>query len=446
MGAELNPTWHQWTAESVVEAGGIPLNARIGTLSGGHRTRGSRSDQHTRTATAPHRTFEDGSRHGPDTHGRTPMASDPLPFAHSAAARAELLLGRARLVRRVTERVAPTGLVSAPCESRVLESALLLHLLTAEDVAPDAADRLRRCLKGALDTGTPDAVQAALGRAALGDTLTGSESATWALSAFEHFTAPRKRLMFQTLLAELGACEHPVPAARSVRVDGQQSWLRLEMRAIEILLAHGNGSGHTIAADDWTQLAPAVRPGPVWEGNHLARLLGLLALRKHPEHRPAVRRALHAVVAELRPDGGLPYITGLDVFATAIAGLALAKSGAPATLLASMADTLAAQQNPDGGFGYTVGVRQSDVDDTSYAIEFLRTAAARAHGTAIERAEAYLLAQRNPDGGFPTFVAGTPSEVTIGGQSRPPRGRGAGRRVHREPGRSRRRAGTQLEP
>ncbi|MET8412978.1 ABC transporter ATP-binding protein [Streptomyces sp. NPDC005195] len=39
MGQELNPTWHRETAESVVEAGGIPLNARIGTLSGGQSTR-----------------------------------------------------------------------------------------------------------------------------------------------------------------------------------------------------------------------------------------------------------------------------------------------------------------------------------------------------------------------------------------------------------------------
>ncbi|MFG3023973.1 prenyltransferase/squalene oxidase repeat-containing protein [Streptomyces sp. NPDC048254] len=78
-----------------------------------------------------------------------------------------------------------------------------------------------------------------------------------------------------------------------------------------------------------------------------------------------------------------------------------------------MADALAAQQNPDGGFGYTVGVRQSDVDDTSYAIEFLRTAAPRTHTATIERAEAYLLARRNPDGGFPTFAAGAPSEVAM---------------------------------
>ncbi|WP_037923108.1 ABC transporter ATP-binding protein [Streptomyces violaceorubidus] len=39
MGQELNPTWHQETAEALVEGGGIPMNARIGTLSGGQSTR-----------------------------------------------------------------------------------------------------------------------------------------------------------------------------------------------------------------------------------------------------------------------------------------------------------------------------------------------------------------------------------------------------------------------
>ncbi|WP_327111377.1 ABC transporter ATP-binding protein [Streptomyces sp. NBC_01341] len=39
MGRELNPTWHQETAESVVEAGNIPMSARVGTLSGGQSTR-----------------------------------------------------------------------------------------------------------------------------------------------------------------------------------------------------------------------------------------------------------------------------------------------------------------------------------------------------------------------------------------------------------------------
>ncbi|MEV6510677.1 ABC transporter ATP-binding protein [Streptomyces sp. NPDC051642] len=39
VGRELNPTWHQETAERIVAAGNIPMDARIGTLSGGQRTR-----------------------------------------------------------------------------------------------------------------------------------------------------------------------------------------------------------------------------------------------------------------------------------------------------------------------------------------------------------------------------------------------------------------------
>jgi ABC-2 type transport system ATP-binding protein len=39
IGRELNPTWHQETAERIVAAGDIPMDARVGTLSGGQRTR-----------------------------------------------------------------------------------------------------------------------------------------------------------------------------------------------------------------------------------------------------------------------------------------------------------------------------------------------------------------------------------------------------------------------
>ena len=39
MGRELNPSWHQETAERIVAEGGVPMRARVGTLSGGQRTR-----------------------------------------------------------------------------------------------------------------------------------------------------------------------------------------------------------------------------------------------------------------------------------------------------------------------------------------------------------------------------------------------------------------------
>ncbi|WP_190037147.1 ABC transporter ATP-binding protein [Streptomyces fructofermentans] len=39
LGRELNPGWDQQAAESIVRAGDVPMHAKIGTLSGGQRTR-----------------------------------------------------------------------------------------------------------------------------------------------------------------------------------------------------------------------------------------------------------------------------------------------------------------------------------------------------------------------------------------------------------------------
>jgi ABC-2 type transport system ATP-binding protein len=39
MGRELNPYWDQGTAEQIVRSGDVPLTARVGSLSGGQRTR-----------------------------------------------------------------------------------------------------------------------------------------------------------------------------------------------------------------------------------------------------------------------------------------------------------------------------------------------------------------------------------------------------------------------
>jgi squalene-hopene/tetraprenyl-beta-curcumene cyclase/sporulenol synthase len=272
---------------------------------------------------------------------------------------------------------------------------------------------LRYYLTTQVASASVDVLQRAFAQIALGEADTDSGIVRAALRSFDHFSAARKQLMFQTLLAELGAADFPTDGLAAFDAPNQQSWLQLEMCALKVLVACGAQQRATITATDWNSLAHAVQPGPVWEGNHLARLLGLLALRHHPDHRPAVRETLVRVAAELRPDGGLPFITGMDVFATAIAGTALTRTSSDSALLARMADGLAAQQHPDGGFGFTVHVGQSDVDDTSYAIEFLRGAAPLRYADAVADAETYLLRQQNRDGGFPTFAHDNPSEVAM---------------------------------
>ncbi|WP_049887482.1 prenyltransferase/squalene oxidase repeat-containing protein [Streptomyces clavuligerus] len=324
--------------------------------------------------------------------------------------RPDLIVRRDLLAGRVLNRIGPGGLIHAPGTSRVLESALLLALLTNEDLLPEQAELTRRYLKNTLAHDPPDPLQHCFAQAALGDTVAADQAVEAALSPFRHFSSERKMLTFRTLLHEVAgstAARHRLPPD-TYEVGDQQVWLSMQMCALKAMTAPEEATDA-----DWTRLAPALRPGPAWQANHLARLIALFALRKHPAHRPAVRGTLVRIAAEQLPGGGVPFVTGLDVFATAVAGLALARVRPRDPRLTAMADALAAHQNPDGGLGFTTGVTQSDIDDTSYTLEFLRAVTPGRHGEAITRAERYLLDQQNTDGGFPSFVRGTPSEIAM---------------------------------
>ncbi|WP_086815885.1 prenyltransferase/squalene oxidase repeat-containing protein, partial [Streptomyces cacaoi] len=219
---------------------------------------------------------------------------------------------------------------------------------------------------------------------------------------------------FQTLLAHLGSAPWPRVPLERYEAPGQQTWLGLEMAALKVIAAHGTGRTGQLCEGDFLALSPALRPGPAWEANHLARLLALLALRTDPARRNETAAAVTQVARQLRPDGGLPFITGMDVFATATGGLALTAAGYGAhPAVHCMADALATQQHADGGFGFMRGVRQSDADDTAYALEFLRATAPRRHAGAVAAAEDYLVDLANPDGGVPTFARGVDSETAM---------------------------------
>ncbi|MEF9882776.1 prenyltransferase/squalene oxidase repeat-containing protein [Streptomyces sp. P9-A4] len=353
------------------------------------------------------------------THCALPLSGASLavpgPRPEPAPTAGPLDGARARLATRLLAAAGPDGLLRAPCDSRILESALALRLLTVTGVDPDAQERLTRRLKTALDEGAPDPVQEAAARAALGEYVDGPAALTRLLGGFDHFTAGRKRLMFQTVLAELGAHAFPELASPGAAFEarGQQRWLITEMAALKVLYAFGTGSPRLVTEDDWRALAPCALPGPPPDGCHLARILALLALRHRPGCATAVAACARELRGMLREDGGLPFITGLGVFATATGGLALAGAGAPAHTLRALAAALTERQNPDGGWGFDRHVGQSDVDDTSYCVEFLRTVASERFGAEVAAGERYLLARRGRDGGFPTFEPGTASEVAI---------------------------------
>ncbi|MDH6135592.1 squalene-hopene/tetraprenyl-beta-curcumene cyclase [Kitasatospora sp. MAA4] len=334
----------------------------------------------------------------------------PVPGARRGLpADAGVLCCRDLLAQRIAARMGADGLLAAPCESRLLESALALHLLTLEQAEPAAAERLRHFVRTAHPS---DLAQRAIARAVLG----GSAPGGGAPPGFGPVLgAGPESLMLRTVLAELGVGDLPrIGAAEFGGLDPRVAPLpgrTAELTAVRVLAAHSSGTPRAVTGQDWAALAPACRPGPAAEGNQLARLLGLLALRRNPAYRPAVRRALPDLAAAQRPDGGLPFITGTDVLAAAAGGLALLAARWPGPQPGVLADALAAQQNPDGGFGHHPGMAQSDVETTARCIEFLRSVAPGRHRGTITAAEEHLIARRNPDGGFPATTRGTPSEL-----------------------------------
>jgi squalene-hopene/tetraprenyl-beta-curcumene cyclase len=325
---------------------------------------------------------------------------------------------RNQLRRYIATHVDADGCVRGRCESRILESALALHLLKQVGMHPVEQERLVSYLRAQRIAEDQDPLHAAVRRGALGEsTEEDAEAVTAYLVLFEHFTARRKRMMFSVVLAVLGVTpfdpEFTMEDFASGKEEKYQSWVNVVMSSLRILQAMGSGHPDWVRREDVELLTVTQSANGAWEKHLLANILALLALRHFPEYSLAVQQGISLLVSFQNADGGLPFITGLEIFCTATAGLALAGAGGNPVTLRRMADYLVNQQQPDGGWAYAEDVHQTDVDDTSYCLEFLRAVNPTRYAGSIARAEAYLISMQNNDGGFPTFIAGSHSEIAM---------------------------------
>jgi energy-coupling factor transport system substrate-specific component len=94
--------------------------------------------------------------------------------------------------------------------------------------------------------------------------------------------------------------------------------------------------------------------------------------------------------------GQLVNITSFAIFALRVAG-----STADNRIVELAGHWLAAQQDPDGGFGFAARGGSEDVDDTAAALQGVIDASGQRNGPVVARAVAYLRRAQNPDGGFP---------------------------------------------
>jgi squalene-hopene/tetraprenyl-beta-curcumene cyclase len=333
---------------------------------------------------------------------------------------------RVRLSAHLIGHVGSDGGVRDRCGSRVLESSLMLFLLRAEGRYPAAqrgiAEYLRKRagnVRPGRDGTALGALETALIDAALGDRPTAADSAFAFLDAFDHFTSPRKRFMFHTLLTELGAAESQAQfELESVGYDQYATWVNLQMCALKILRAYQCGRPRLATAADREYLMTRLADGSsrrIFEADIFAHLVALLAARRVEPGTPLVSAGIEYLLRAQNPDGGLPFIAGWEPFVTSVCALALAAGGADPAMIEQMAVFVAAHQGRDGGWPFAPGVRQSDADCSPYCLQLLRVVAPRRFAGQIRAAEQYLAALVNDDGGFGTYRRGDPSEVGVTG-------------------------------
>lgn len=330
---------------------------------------------------------------------------------------ADVLAARTRELRAyLAAQVDESGAIREHCGSRILETTLMVVLLRRENLYPEVQQGLMRFLRARRDSQDLIPLERALANACLGD-RPGDQDVTALLDGFDHFTAGRKRLMFGTYLALLGLIPYDTSVDPStVRYDGFASWVGLTMCAVKILNAYGQGRPQAATDQDRSFLIKQLTTGSdreVWEGHVAAHLMALIAVHDYLPGSSLIRTGVDRILAHRNQDGGLPFIVSMTVFLTSLAGSALAASGADPALLRRMADYLANRQAPDGGWSYTVGVRQTDVDDTSCCVEFLNAVDPGLYHDVLGRARGFLTAIANNDGGFPTYLRGHTSEVTM---------------------------------
>jgi hypothetical protein len=322
-------------------------------------------------------------------------------------------LARGKLIARLLARIGADGVVHEPCRSRVLESALALPLVRRYGNTTSAT-RLISYLED--PSHSRDPLDGLLTAAALGSQTSTPDPGT--IDSFTghvpRFTERRKRATLSALLAACGSPPGDLGLdAAAFEVTGLHPWAEVQVTAAKVILAADARRPDLISERDVRLLATTQSPPSVWEADILVSLSVLHALARLPGMDAMVTAGVAKVTAHQRSDGGLPFVTDVDTWCTATAGVALACAGAPPADLSRIAATLGRLQRPGGGWSFTGTAELTDADDTAVALEFLQHSHGARYADVISRGLAALTALRGPDGGFPTYVAGATSEACM---------------------------------
>lgn len=304
----------------------------------------------------------------------------------------------------------------SPMKGRVLETALVLHILQKHDVDFEWQERLSSYL---LDNiATCDRFSGTVARAVLLVSLRGGMAESMRNFGVEHllgelqYAKKRKKALLFTILVEVGAI--PIDSVKINPDDFSDEavhlFSRLYMAALNIIYARRLGSDADLTKElAFLERSQGTNGG--WEQQALITIFALLALG--PEH-SSFEKGLEFLKGLTREDGSVTFSDNLNLWTTALGALALMKSDQLSEgVFRRIADYLVAGQHANGGWAFSEHVAQTETDTTAHCAQMLIQLDPRRYAEPIARAHDYFLRLQRPDGGYPTYEVDADSEVTM---------------------------------
>lgn len=299
--------------------------------------------------------------------------------------------------------------IDSKVRGRVLETALLLHLLRKHDLDPKWQERLHGYVS--LNAEAADPFSQLVATSVLDTSTVEVQSTLGPMLEKLEYGKCRKRAFLKMILVEVGLVDlpdtHVLPAHFSSQATHRFS--KLYCSALRLIYNHHSDAPVDVAQDiEFLHRAQAKNGS--WEQQSLITLMALLSMQ--PDE-VGFRRGLKFLRNLERPEGGIPFCDNQNVWVTALAGLALQAAGVQSSVVADLAEYIASQQHDNGAWSFTEGVQQTDTDDTANCVQVLLQHDPKRYSAEIDQAFAYFETLQREDGGYPTYEIEGEPELTM---------------------------------
>ncbi|HET9285247.1 MAG TPA: prenyltransferase/squalene oxidase repeat-containing protein [Candidatus Angelobacter sp.] len=346
------------------------------------------------------------------------IASSVPSFDPSVSAQSERIifaqgLGVRHLIEhfKVSQR-GDEGFFNSPVSSRVLESALMLHLLRRIETETEWQHQLECYLRVNMDRA--DAIGSIAAKAVMNLPL---DSGIWERTSLfagnAEYGLRRKRALLAMLLVELGVISFTDARLFIEDYSACATHLFSRIYAASLrLLHHRYQPLETSFLDDITYLTRTQNVNGSWEQQVLTTMFAMLALG--PGH-SAFTRGLTYLRGLKRQDGGMPFIDNQNIWVSCVAGLALqsARLRTQTAVEERLAKFIVERQHENGSWSFADGVTQTDTDVSANCTLVLLQQKSSSYRNSIERAIRYFRELQRPDRGYPTYERDGESEVTM---------------------------------